>query len=108
MDGCKARVMALVHSGSFHTFIREDKLPAGAMIIRAKEPKTFGLAETGTKLTAVGSVYVDVRLENHDINAYAFVAPNLSADMIIGAGEMQRWDITIKNDNGHTDDSYWP
>lgn len=39
-------------------------------------------------------------MENHDILVPAFVAPSLSAEMIIGAGVMQMWDITIKNDNG--------
>jgi len=37
------------------------------------------------------------------IESQALVSPDLSQEMIIGAGTMQEWDITIRNQNGHTE-----
>lgn len=101
-EGNTARVEALIDSGAFHSLIREDKLPPGTLVTRLRVPKMFGTAETGGTLTAVGTVYLELHIENHDIDLLAFVAPKLSTDLIIGAGEMQKWDISIHNDNGHT------
>ncbi|OGH55944.1 MAG: hypothetical protein A3G34_01995 [Candidatus Lindowbacteria bacterium RIFCSPLOWO2_12_FULL_62_27] len=101
-EECKGRVRALVDSGSYHTFIREDKVPAGALVVKMKSPKLFGQAELDTKLVAIGTIYLQIHIENHDIDAHAFVSPKLTVDMIIGAGDMQRWDISVVNDNGHT------
>lgn len=102
MEGLKGEVSALFDTGSFLSLIREDKLPEGTLVLRLKEPKMFGTADTGGQFTATSAVELEVHVENHDIFVPAFVAPNLSAEMIIGAGVMQMWDITIKNDNGQT------
>ena len=32
----------------------------------------------------------------------ALVSPNLAQEMLIGAGTMQKWDITIRTQNRHT------
>ena len=102
MDELKTNLTALFDTGSFHSLVREDKLPAGVIVTRLKTPKFFGTADVKGKIPATGVVDVEIHVENHDIFINAFVVPSLSADLIIGAGAMQMWDITIKNDNGHT------
>lgn len=102
VEGFRTEASALIDSGSFHSLIQADCVPNGALIFRYKEPKTFGTAQEGGKLVSVGKIYLIVHLEGHSIDLDASVCPDLTAQVIIGAGEMQRWDISIQNANGHT------
>ena len=102
MDELKADVSALFDTGAFHSLIREDKLPAMAMFTRLKTPKFFGTADSSGKLMAIGVADIELHVENHDIFISTFVVPSLTADLIVGARDMQGWDISIKNENGHT------
>ena len=102
-NGKKASVSAVLDTGSFYTIIREDCLPRGAAVEKLKVKEKFGTARRGGgKLVATGVVYLKMRLEGHWINGEVRVSPMLGSDMLIGAGLMQTWDITIKNRNGST------
>lgn len=101
-EGIRSEVDALVDLGSFDSLIREDCVPPGASIFRFKTPSSYGTAAKGGRLGAVGKIYLMVTLEGHPIDLHATVCPDLSGQLIIGAGIMQMWDISIQNDNGHT------
>lgn len=93
---------AVFDTGSFYTIIREDCLPSGTVIERYKHEKKFGMARRGAKIRITGAVHLEIKVEKHWIDGDVLVAPSLSSAMLIGAGLMQMWDISIKNKNGHT------
>lgn len=102
LDGRKAQLDAVLDTGSFYTIIREDSLPKGARYMSGRRRKMFGTARRGGKLSVAGTVHVEIRVEGRWIDGEAFVAPDLGSAMLIGAGMMQMWDISVRNRNGHT------
>lgn len=101
-EGKKAAVDAVLDSGSFYSVIREDCLPRGVNVLKLKHRKMFGTARRGGKLPVTAQIVLDIRLEGRWIEGEFLVSPSLGSDMLIGAGLMQMWDISIKNKNGHT------
>ena len=101
-DGRKANVRAVFDTGSFYTIIRQDKLPRRAQFERLAKIETFGTAKRGARISMMGIVHIKIKTEGRWINGEAYVAPQLGSEMLIGAGLMQMWDISIRNKNGHT------
>lgn len=101
-DDVTGKVMAVVDSGSFYTIIREDCVPSAAAVMKRKTVRTFRAASTGSKLTATGDVALVMTVEGRQIDDIALVSPDLAQEMLLGAGTMQKWDISILNANGHT------
>ncbi len=102
-EGKRGNVHAVLDTGSFYTIIREDVIPPSAIVMRLRRKESFGTARIGgAKLVATGAILLKIYLEGHWIRGEALVAPHLGSDMLIGAGLMQMWDISIKNSNGHT------
>ena len=102
MEELRASINALFDSGSFHTLIRESCLPPQAMILRTKTPEILGTAEPGGSVKVIGRIVLKVLVEGHEIEVESRICPALSAEFIIGARDMQGWDISIRNENGHT------
>lgn len=102
LDGKKGHAKALFDSGSHSTIIREDRLPAGTVMGRRKKPLRFRTAARGGTLSVVGGVVLIITVDGRTIRDEALVSPDLSQEMLIGAGTMQKWDITLRNKNGHT------
>jgi hypothetical protein len=103
LDKKSATLKAVFDSGSFFSVIREEKVPAGANILREETPISFRTAATGGKLSVVGEVALVIAIHGREIRDTALVSPELSKEMLIGAGTMQKWDISIVNRNGRTD-----
>ncbi len=101
-DQRQRRVPALFDSGSFYTIVREDCLPSSKAVLRYKVPRQLGTASKGGKVTVVGVTFLVIGIGKKKINESALVAKGLSREMIIGAGAMQAWDITLHNRNGST------
>ena len=102
-DDAVALVKAVFDTGSFYTIVREDRVPSSASIVRRKSPWTLRAAARGSQLTAVGEVSLVLSIGDRQIHDIALVSPDLSQEMLVGAGTMQKWDISIVNRNGHTD-----
>lgn len=102
-DDKTATVKAVIDSGSFYTIIREDKVPSAASIVKKKTPRVLRAAVKGSQLVATGEVGLVLTLGGHQIDDVALVCPDLAQEMIVGAGTMQKWDISILNRNGHTE-----
>ena len=96
-------VKAVIDTGSFYTIIREDKVPSSATIVTRKTPLMLRAASRGSKLSATGEVSIMLTIAGKQISDIALVSPDLSQEMIVGAGTMQKWDISTINRNGHTE-----
>jgi hypothetical protein len=59
-------------------------------------------ATRGSPLQIAGTAELLMRVGKKVIMDDALVASNLAREMIVGAGTMQKWDISIRNRNGST------
>lgn len=102
IEGLRARAQAVIDPGSYYTIVREDILPKRAAVPRYPSVRKLGMAGRGGKLQVVGTVDLEITLVGRRIQVLALVAPDLQKEMIIGAGTMQAWDISIVSRNGTT------
>ena len=102
-DDKAATVKAVIDSGSFYTIVREDKVPSAASIVWRKTPRVLRAAVKGSQPVAIGDVSLVLTVSGRQIDDVALVCRDMAQDMIIGAGTMQKWDISILNRNGHTE-----
>jgi hypothetical protein len=102
-DEKSAIVKAVFDSGAYTSILREDKVPPGALVIPRTTPRTFRTAAQGGKLSATGELPVVLTIGKKMIHDVVLVAKDLSAELIIGAGLMQKWDISIVTRNGGTE-----
>ena len=101
-DEKSGKVKAVFDSGSFYTFLREDKVPVGASVLKRKQPRTFRAAAKGTFFRATGELPLVLTIGNREVDDVALVSSDLSQEMLVGAGTMQKWDISIVNRQGKT------
>ena len=93
---------AVFDSGSFFTILRHDKVPAGALVPQMPAPRAFRTAAVGGKLLATGQIVLVITIGDKMVEDSALISSDLAQEMIIGAGTMQKWDISIQNRNGQT------
>ncbi|MCH8317605.1 MAG: hypothetical protein IIA88_03795 [Bacteroidetes bacterium] len=101
-DDKKGEAKALFDSGSFPTILRENMLPKGTKLLTYKKKREFGLADRKGKIEVTASITLIIKIGNKMIETSAFISPDLKRELLIGAGTMQTWDISIKNKNGKT------
>ena len=102
-DDRSSTVQAVFDSGSFYSILREDKVPAGAPVIRRAHPRTFRTAARGSALAATGELPVVLAIGDREIDDVVLVSADLSQEMMVGAGTMQKWDISIVTREGRTE-----
>jgi hypothetical protein len=103
LDEQSNTLKAVFDSGSFYSILREDKVPAGATVVRRKTPRKFRGAARGSQLTVVGELPVVVAIGDRQIDDTVLVSPDLFQEMLVGAGMMQKWDISVITRNGLTE-----
>lgn len=96
------RVRAVFDSGSHFTIVRQSALPAPSVIEEYLEVRHLTTAAQGGTLRIVGALILEIDIGGRTIETACRVSPDLSADLIIGAGAMQEWDIAIVNESGRT------
>ncbi len=101
-DDRTSRAKAVVASGSFYTIVRESALPHGTPFARYRRPLPLGTARRGATLEMVGETILRIRIGRKQIRSAAYVARELSKEMLIGAETMQAWDISVVNRKGRT------
>lgn len=101
-ERARAHVKAVLDTGSYYTIIREDALPRRVAFLHYPTPHLLGMAGGPGKIRMVGVIVVDVVIGEKQIHTDAYVSPDLHKQMIIGAGAMQAWDISVVNRNGRT------
>lgn len=101
-EGLHARARAVLDSGSFFTIVRADVLPPTALVGQYKRPKVFKTARRGGKMRVTGEIILAIAIAGKEIRAASYVSQDLGREMLIGAGAMQEWDISIVNKNGST------
>jgi hypothetical protein len=102
LDEKSARVRAVFDTGAHPTIIREDRLPSGTTVLRGSSVRHMRTAAQGGRLDIAGGTILVMNIGDRIIEDEALVSPNLAQEMLIGAGTMQKWDITIRNVNGQT------
>jgi hypothetical protein len=96
-------VLAVFDSGSFYSFLREDKAPRGAYVHGYATPRAFKVAGKGARLIATGGLPVILTIGDRMVDDVVLVSPDLSQEMLVGCGTMQKWDISIVTRNGRTE-----
>jgi len=66
-------------------------------------PLAFRAAAKVSKLSAIGELPLVLSIGEKKINDAVLVSPDLSQEMLVGAGTMQKWDITIINREDRTE-----
>jgi hypothetical protein len=102
-DDKSAMVKAVFDSGSFYTILREDKVPAGASVLKRKHPRSFRTAARGGSFSATGELPLVLTIGDREVDDLALVSSDISQEMLVGAGTMQKWDISIVNRAGRTE-----
>ena len=102
VDEKRRPVRALFDTGAHVTLLREDCLPEGAVVPRPKKPRLLRTAARNGTLRVVGGLILVVTIGDRMIQTHALVSPDLAQELIIGAGTMQEWHITISNGGGET------
>ena len=97
-----ATVRAVFDTGSHFTIVRESCLPAGAQVLKYAKPKDMRTATQGGPLSITGATQLVIEIGDKQVQDEVLVAPQLGQEMLVGAGTMQKWDISIQNENGHT------
>jgi len=100
--GKSVTIPAVFDTGSFYTLIRRDCLPPATSCERLAEPRTLRAASRGSRLRVTGTTVLVIGVGGKKVLDHALVSPDLAREMIIGAGTMQQWDISIRNRNGRT------
>ena len=96
-------VRAVFDSGSFYSILREDKVPPGATFLRRKSPGSFRAAAERSRLSAIGDLPLVLTIGDKQVDDVVLISPDLSQEMLVGAGTMQKWDISVLNRNGRTE-----
>lgn len=96
-------VRAVFDSGSFYSILRADKVPAGAAILKRSRPRTFRTAAREASLSATGELPLVLQIGDREVDDVVLVSSDLSQEMLVGAGTMQKWDISIVTREGRTD-----
>jgi hypothetical protein len=102
-DGRSGTVKAVSDSGSFYTILREDKVPPGAAVIRREEPRVLRAAARAASLSATAELPLVLSIGDREVADVALITPDLSQEMLVGAGTLQKWDISIVNEDGCTE-----
>ncbi|MBI4601255.1 MAG: hypothetical protein HY721_04760 [Planctomycetes bacterium] len=98
-----SRVKAVFDSGSFFSVLRQDKVPPGAATVGLKTPRRFRAAGKGTQVSATAEITLVLAIGGKEIEDAVLISPDLTQEMLVGAGTMQKWDISILNRSGRTE-----
>ncbi|MBI4700730.1 MAG: retroviral-like aspartic protease [Deltaproteobacteria bacterium] len=102
LDERRGRARAVFDTGAHPTIIRESCLPEGAAVVRRAKPVEMRTAAAGGRLRITGATILVMTVGDRVIQDEVLVSPDLAQEMLVGAGTMQKWDISIRNENGHT------
>lgn len=100
LNNTSSDVNAVFDSGSFYTIIRSDKLPLNTQVL--ENQKTFRTASKQGSLKIIGETILIIQIGEKMVDGNVMVSADLGSDMLIGAGLMQTWDISLINTNGKT------
>ena len=103
LDEKSGTVKAVFDTGSFYSILRADKVPEGAAVLERKKPLVLKAAAQDTRLTVTAEVVLIMKLGDKEIEDVVSVSSDLAQEMLVGAGTMQRWDISVLNRNGNTE-----
>ncbi len=102
MGRSESKVRAVFDTGSHYSIVREASLPPKTSVLKYPKAETLKAAAVGGKLKILGATVLIVQVGGKRVRDEVLVSPDLSQEMIVGAGTMQKWDISIHNNGGRT------
>ncbi len=102
MLGGRAKVRAVFDTGSHFSIIQESKLPARTTVLGYPKPERLKTAARGGRLEITGTTVLYIQIGRKVVRHEVLVSPELSQEMLIGAGTLQEWDICVRNGGGRT------
>lgn len=102
MLGGRAKVRAVFDTGSHFSIIQKSKLPARTTVLGYARPERLKTAARGGRLEIIGTTVLYIQIGKRVVRHEALISPDLSQEMVIGAGTMQEWDISVRNGGGRT------
>jgi hypothetical protein len=95
----EAEVVAVFDSGATYSCIQPELARKPGRMEILPEPKFFGTAESGRKVTAKEKVSLDFALNSYTFSDEFMVIPALSDPVIIGAATLQKWRMKLDFEN---------
>lgn len=102
IGGGRSKAHAVFDTGSHYSIIQESKLPPGTQVYRYPKAEVLKTAAVGGRLSVTGTTVLFIQIGRRVIRHEVLVSPNLSKEMLVGAGTMQEWDISVRNGGGRT------
>ena len=102
IEGGRAKVRAVFDTGSHFSIVQAAKLPLGAQVLEYPRAQTLKTAAQGGKLRILGRTVLILRVGAKRVSDEVLVSSDLSQEMLVGAGTMQKWDISVRNSGGRT------
>lgn len=103
VDGRSTACSAVIDTGAFYSIVRQSALPPGTPTLTYRETQVQRTAGVVGSLTVIGSTELFIGLAGKRIRDSVLVSTDLLQALIIGAGTMQKWDISVLNHNGSTE-----
>jgi len=91
--------VAVFDSGATYSCIQPELARKPGRMEALPEPKIFGTAESGRKVTAKEKVSLDFALNSYTFSDECMVIPELSDPVIIGAATLQKWKMKLDVEN---------
>jgi len=102
VDERQAGVRAVFDTGSHFSIIKESCLPPGTPILRYTTPKEYKTASRRGRLSVTAATQLVMNVGDRMIQDEVLISPDLGQEMLVGAGTMQKWGVSIRNENGRT------
>ena len=94
-----AAVRVLYDTGAGASFVRRDVAEPLGMIVPTPTPISFTMADGQEVFTVDQAIYLDLDVDGTRLAYTFYVVNDLAEELIIGADMMQRWKISLDQDN---------
>jgi predicted aspartyl protease len=91
---------ALFDSGATYSCIRPDLTDSLDKLIPVRHPFRVELAQKGKDIKITQAIRLDFYIDNYHFSDEFMIIPDLSEEVIIGAGTMQKWHLKLDFEKG--------
>jgi predicted aspartyl protease len=99
-----AAVRVLYDTGAGASFVRRDVAEPLGMIVPTPTPISFTMTDGQEVFTVDQAIYLDLDVDGTRLAYTFYVVNDLAEELIIGADMMQRWKISLDQDNETVED----
>jgi len=102
VGGQTSHALTVFDARSRYTMVRESALPADTQVLPYRAPDERRTVAQAGRVRVTGWTHLVISIGDRMIEDYAGVSPDLPGEAIIGAETMRMWEVSIRNDHGHT------